>query len=561
MERSVARLLLLQRIYRDYGPSLAGQKLRLLRSLRRARLPSAVAVKRLHEILCFLRGFPDNRAVLGAATMMLREFSARSDLHRVASRLENSGIAGTAIVYPFFMGTAEWIASKWPEHLRVDWDAVAVPERDRIETWLEYLAHYGETPALDVLPLPLQEWIGRMKGERETDAAFLVRRYAALKAAPRIRQQVYEELDLTLRLVPGPGTPSRTLAAVPRPVHFQRGPLDSSRPDLRADLARAPFPVRAVGGDQGRRLIDLAREAMITRERDLDAFAYGDPRDVRIVDCGGGLELVAIGMVPERRLLLEAFYGLLTLHNGIPIGYVGLGALFGSAEVAYNVFDTWRGSEAARGYSALLTSAATLFRADAFFVTPYQLGDDNEEGIESGAWWFYRKLGFIPRNAAARALMRREQSRIRRNGRYRSNAATLRRLAKHSMFLWRETPRDDILGILPLERVGLEVMRYLSRRFGSDREAATETCALEAATRLGLRSPLRLNQAERLWWNRWAPLVLCLPGLERWNRAERIALLDVVRAKAGRRESDFVIKFDNHPRLRAALRRLVATRG
>jgi hypothetical protein len=559
MERSVARLLQLQRLHREYGPGFAGQKLRLLRSLRRARLPSVVAVKRLHEILCFLRALPDNRAVLGTVSLMLREFSARADLRRVAARLENSGIAGTAIVYPFFMGTAEWIASKWPDHLSVDWDAVAVPERDRIETWLEYLAHYGETPALDVLPLSLREWIGRMKGERETDAAFLVRRYAALQAAPRIRQQVYEELDLTLRLSPGSDTPSRTLAAVSRPVHFQRGPLDSSRPDLRADLARAPFPVRAVSVDQGRRLIDLAREAMITRERDLDAFAYGDPRDVRIVDCGGGLELVAIGMVPERRLLLEAFYGLLTLRNGIPIGYVGLGALFGSAEVAYNVFDTWRGSEAARGYSALLTTAATLFSADAFFATPYQLGDDNEEGIESGAWWFYRKLGFVPRNATARALMRREQSRMRRNPRYRSSAATLRRLASHPMFLWRDTPRDDILGILPLERVGLTVMRYLSRRFGSDREAATEACALDAATRLGLRSPPRLNQAERLWWNRWAPLILCLPGVERWNRAERVALVDVVKAKAGRRESDYVMKVDHHPRLRAALRRLAVT--
>ena len=560
-DQSVALLRRLQRLHREYGPGLAGQKQTLLRRLRRTRLPSAQAVMRLHEILCFLRAFPDNRAVLGMVTAMLRAFSRRSDLRRFASRLENSGIAGTAIVYPFFMGTAEWIASRWPGHLSVDWDAVSVPERDRIEAWLEYFAHYAETPALDVLPLSLREWIRRMKGDHETDAAFLVRRYAALRAAPRIRQQVYEELDLTLRLDPGSGTPSRTLAAARRPVRFQRRPLDSSRPDLRADLARAPFPVRAVGVNEGRKLIDLAREAMITRERDLDAFAYGDPRDVRIVDCGGGLELVAIGMIPERRLLLEAFYGLLTLRNGIPIGYVGLGALFGSAEVAYNVFDTWRGSEAAKGYSALLTAAATLFRADAFFATPYQLGDDNEEGIESGAWWFYQKLGFVPRHHATRALMRQELSRIRSNPRYRSSAATLRRLAKHPMFLWREKPRDDILGILPLERVGLRVMQYLSRRFGSDRETATESCAREAALRVGLRWPLRLNQDERLWWNRWAPLVLCLPGVERWSPAEHAALVEVVRAKAGRRDSDFVTRFDRHPKLRAALRRLAVAKG
>ena len=291
---------------------------------------------------------------------------------------------------------------------------------------------------------------------------------------------------------------------------------------------------------------------MVTRDRDLDAFAYGDPRDVRVVDCGEGLELVAIGMLPERRLLLEAFYGLLTLKNGIPIGYVGMGALFSSAEIAYNVFDTWRGSEAAKGYSAVLTAAATLFGADAFLMTPYQLGDDNEEGIESGAWWFYQKLGFRPRDPAAIRLMRRETARIRRNRRYRSSPATLRRLARHPMFLWAGRERDDIMGILPLENVGLAAMQYVARQFGSDREEATRVCGREAAVRLGVRWPIRWSRAERLWWDRWAPLVMCLPGVERWSPADRRALVDVIRAKGGRSESEYVRRFDTHFRLTRA---------
>jgi len=266
-------------------------------------------------------------------------------------------------------------------------------------------------------------------------------------------------------------------------------------------------------------------------------------------------------MIPERRLLLEAFYGLLTLKNGIPIGYVGMGALFGSAEIAYNVFDTWRGSEAAKGYSAVLSAAATLFGADAFLMTPYQLGDDNEEGIESGAWWFYRKLGFRPRDPAALRLMRRETARIRRNRRYRSSAATLRRLAKHPMFLWAGRERDDIMGILPLENVGLAVMKYIARRFGSDREEATLVCAREAATRLGVRWPLRWNAAERMWWDRWAPLVMCLPGVERWSPADRRALVDVIRAKGGQCEGDYVRRFAAHPRLGRAIERLTRTTG
>ena len=41
---------------------------------------------------------------------------------------------------------------------------------------------------------------------------------------------------------------------------------------------------------------------MITRSRDLDAFENADPRDVRLVDLGDGLELAMIGVRPPRDL-------------------------------------------------------------------------------------------------------------------------------------------------------------------------------------------------------------------------------------------------------------------
>src|SRR5260221_8761885 len=46
------------------------------------------------------------------------------------------------------------------------------------------------------------------------------------------------------------------------------------------------------------------------------------------------------------RSLLESVYGFLTLKNGVPMGYVLTSALYHSAEVAFNVFDTFRGAEA-----------------------------------------------------------------------------------------------------------------------------------------------------------------------------------------------------------------------
>ncbi|MEN8006450.1 MAG: hypothetical protein ABFS42_05510, partial [Candidatus Krumholzibacteriota bacterium] len=56
----------------------------------------------------------------------------------------------------------------------------------------------------------------------------------------------------------------------------------------------------------------------------------------------------------------------------------------------------------------------------------------------------------------------------------------------------------------------------------------------------------------------WAPLVMILPGVEGWPQDEKRALVEVIRAKGGRRESDFTLKFDAHTKLRRALLKLGA---
>ena len=63
---------------------------------------------------------------------------------------------------------------------------------------------------------------------------------------------------------------------------------------------------------------------------------------------------------------------------------------------------------------------------------------------------------------------------------------------------------------------------------------------------------------ERLAWDRWSPIVIALGDAGGWPAADRAALVDVIRAKGGRRESDFVRRFDRHRRLRRAVLGLAA---
>ncbi len=533
MVESATLLKDLQRLQDAFGGNVASKRLHLLRGLERRPLRRASEVLRLHECLCFLHAYPDDEAVLLQVRLMLDGFAQRPDLRRHRDELADTGIAGTRIDFSFYWFTALWLARRWPDRISIDW--AIFDERSRIPDLLHLLLPYSETPAIDSYDFSPREWINLLKGSAQTDAAFLIRRFEALRTDGFGQEVAYDSLDVPLRLEPGPDTPSRTHARYAGvPVVFQRGPLRRERPSLRREFRLPPKAVRVIGPRDAQHLIDLAREAMVVRSRDLDIFIHADRNDVRLVDWGDGLQFACMGAIPERRLLLESVYGFLTLKNGVPIGYVLVSALFASSEVAYNIFDTYRGGQAASTYLRVLATAHHLFGSDTFAVERYQLGHGNPEGLKSGAWWFYYKLGLRPDDRGVRRIVRKEMRKMKANLQYRSSIATLRDLAAEPMFLDPRTPgRRDALGRVDLGAIGLRITGTLATRFGPDRERGIRTCSDEAAALLGVRSWRRLVAGERLAWQRWSPLVMTLPRLRQWSSSEKRDLADLIRAKGG----------------------------
>jgi hypothetical protein len=554
-----APLTRLEKLRFTFGPDAAREKRRLFASLGRARFSSARELSRLHEALVYTRAYPDDEATLALVERLLRGFAKRADLIALRGKLEDSGIAGTDVRFRFFAATALRLATRFPERLTYDW--ARMDDTARLEELLPLLAAHGETPGMDEYDLGLRGWLDRMRGPRTGDAAFVTTRLAARVRDAQLFEKLHDGVDAAMTLAWGPGGPSRTNARWPgAPVTFQRGPLRKGRPDLREELSRPPVAITPLSRRDGERVLGMCMEAMVTRSRDLDVFAYGDPNDVRMVDCGDGLQFACVGALPSRRLLLESVYGMLTLKNGVPTGYVLTSALFGSAEIAYNVFETYRGGEAGAVYGRVLAMTKALFGVDSFTVYPYQLGGaGNEEGLASGAWWFYRKLGFSPRDRAARALVRREEARMAKHPEHRSSRATLMTLGESNVYWHEGGKRDDVIGLLPLANVGLAVTDLLAKRFGGEAERGAAACVREATKLLGAGPASGWSAGERQSFERWAPLALLLPGVSRWSAAEKRALAGVMRAKGGVRETDYVRAFDGHAKLRAAVAKLAET--
>lgn len=538
------------RIAKDHAPGLAARKLDLLRTLSRTRFPTARLVLRLHEFLCFLDAYPDDRQVHQQVRRMLRQFGQRLDLKTHRQALAGTGLAGTDTPYRFYFPTAHWIARHWPGALVLD--------RDDTDAVRELLA------ALPSLLDPLRaEWLaGRRRTDlapldplvpaQMTDADFVIGLIADMPGDEFTREAFGDRLDLSYVLRARRDTPERTNArfAVAE-VHFQQSPLRTGYADLRVAARRKPQRVRTMRRRDAMAAVRLARISMITRERDLAAFQFANPGDAFLVEDGNGLAFAMMGVLPARRATLTTAYTALTLKNGVPIGYIQADVLGRHGALSFNTFETFRGAEAAHVFARFIAIAYQRFGCSDFSVDPYQLGLGNEEGIESGAWWFYHRFGFRSRAPAARRMAARESSRRSANSEYRSSPDTLRKLARFHLFYSLNPMQQSRLP--RTHHLLAAAIRQLRRFPQSSGDTGSAGAAAAALKRLGLAKNRRLNRGVQAMLERWTGLVLALTARGPWSRSERRSLLRLIEAKAGPDEREFQRRVLRHHRLRQLL--------
>ena len=300
-------------------------------------------------------------------------------------------------------------------------------------------------------------------------------------------------------------------------------------------MASAPLKMRKLSRREGGQIIDMARDALAVRYRELHGI---DPRRsedyVFEADVGRGVQLFIWGLDVEWRLPLRAYYAGFTLKNGVPINYFEAIGLFEWIEVGFNTFYAFREGETAWIYSKVLHLLHQLAGVTCFSVYPYQIGQDNEEAIQSGAFWFYRKLGFRPgRSRPAGAHRRAKRRKWRATPRHRTSPRTLRKLAEgHMFFEFGDQPAWPLGYVL---RANSRVWQY-SAKWLLTSVATRARCAARRRRRWPGYSNVNLetwNSRERWAFSNFALVLALVPGVARWTHAEKRSLLAIIRAKAG----------------------------
>jgi len=561
-----ARLLdQLEQARRQIGSMKEQEFLRLLNAAGRLSFgKDAESLIRFHDLLLFFRAFAPGPRVLRLADKLLSGIEQKVEAVLAAGAdpddfapEEVVGIAGTVVEATFSYPMVCWLVKRYPGAILINWDDYE-RETQRAAIWPRFLPLLEED-SLTEANVPYLEWLRAARG-REDELPWLVKRLQQLPIGEKEKAALYDSLEILVRwdLSGAYGSSaSRTLARKPaRNFYFHRAPLIQRREVSIADeLAKPPLPMKTLSRREAERALDLLKEATGVRYRELYGTANADPAWVVQASPGRGVEVYFCGLSPEKRLPLRAYLAGFTVKNGVPINYVECISLFDWTEIGFNTFPAYRDGETAWIYAQHLRLLRQLHGTNAVSVYPYQIGNGNEEAIASGAFWFYRKLGFRSMDPELEKLAQREEEKIRANARYRTPERTLRRLSKaHVVY---ETPEAErgAWDRFAMRNIGFEVQRRMARDFKGDAEAMRRASVAQVAPLLNL-NPQELSAIEQNTLADFAMVLSLIPDFPRWPERERYFFGELITAKSLEDEQQYTRLLQQHHRFRAAILKL-----
>jgi hypothetical protein len=605
-----------------FGRGAASEIKVLLDQLSSHNFRDAKSLIRLHEVLLFLRAFPQSAAIVPRIERLLNTFHERTEkLGELGGNMsafddfDTSGVAGTTMQDSLNFEAARWLARRIPRNIEIAWDDYE-DERAMGSTWLRFIPLLAEDADVEA-NIPWRRWLDPARG-RERDVEWLISRFEQLDVGEehaRDRAELYDALRLPLRW----HLKNLKLARTrnwnrPRQFYYHSEPLIArSQVSLADELAqlvprrteksrvvgrgttssradKTAFSTSALAAEgtftklsrrEGESVMHAIREVMVVRYRELYGTTLGDPSSVVRVTLDRGIVMYFWNLPAARRLPLRAYVAGFTLKNGVPINYVEAIGLCEWIEVGFNTFYTYRQGETAWIYAQALCCLCAFTGATTISVYPYQIGQNNDEAIDSGAFWFYRKLGFRSGDKDMEQLARREEQKIAANPQYRSPKKILKRLAEAHVFyevdrvgLGKGTTSSRAEKIafstsalaaggrwdtFSTRNLGLRVNRRMASEFAGDSARLRRASVAEVSRALNVNFP-RWNPAERQAFENWSLVLALIPNLRRWSPQEKQDAIKIIRAQAGPNEMRYLRLTQQHPRLREELLRLGSKR-
>lgn len=513
---------------------------------------STNALKELQSLLLFCAAFPTSSRMLHLAGLGLRRVPERArSLAAMArsssSSLMDSGLAGSETIGCYSYDLVRWMVRKAP--LAIALHSVDAP----VEVLIELLRPSLPRGARELLDLPYsesEELVTALLGDDPTQRLNgLLRLLDAVDCADDVREALFNRMQVYVALRCGIGIPalSEIRDGKQRAWIHQSGL--TRHVDLKELISEPVGP--PISANQHERLMDHARLVLAVMQRETDPITYA--RAVEFFDMGRGLRIALFHLEPSWRLTFDSYVGFMAYKNGVPMAYGGAWVFPGKTRIGINVFPYMRGGESAWFFAQLLRLYMQRFKVSLFEAENYQLGHGNLDGLKSGAYWFYYRLGFRPWNEEYSLIAAAEFERMRNERTYRTPTRLLKRLVEDGLHLRVADQQGDGPDTLALLMRVSEHARTVAR---GDLNAAVHTATKRAAKALGGR----WNGDELEALRKWALPLDIIPDWREWSAPELRKLTSIIKAKGADTETQHQRLLSAFPKLLDAWARLVGER-
>lgn len=491
-------------------------------------LGSASSIQELHDLLLFMEAYPASTAQYRSAVKSMRRLRTRLDVRlkddrRLRDQLRDTGMHGCDMVGLYSFGLASWLSRHWPGRIELHG---ADAERQAAMTSLLPMLSMAEREALEQLDCDADGLLRSAFGVDPSDRFHgLIRTIAAHPMDHGLKEASFSNLQPYLRLVGDERSPSLSTLrmSLVEPFHHD-GALERSVDSPRI-IAQPIGDALPLSPAKRRQLINKGRMVLALMQRETDPITYAGKAEA--FDMGRGLVITLYHMDARHRLALEGYAGFMAFKNGVPLAYGGAWLFPGRSKVGINVFPALRGGESAWFFAQLLRLYRQRFDVRVFEAENYQLGHGNADGLRSGAYWFYYRLGFRPWNEPLTRIAERESERVRAGKQVR--IATLKRLVADGLVL---RLADEPAPLIETGNLLSRALRHLARQGTEGRQRTVAAMRSRLCAALGMERAEMRTMELRLAVDAWAPLCDMIVDLNAWPRQEHHRIASALRSRA-----------------------------
>jgi len=469
----------------QFDPEAISVKISCLKSLSQVPLVPNPSLIEYHDFLLFLLAYPGSESLLKLVVQERKRMSTwlSHTNNGLNECFDYTGLPFSRMTTRFSPDMFRWLEQQKDLSLELDtYDSQGLDLQTLLSITLPDTLKEETTAGLENEELLMQLGVAPKK-----QLYFLLREFSKIEPT-QLQDYLWQQLNVNVCIQSRKASYSRLYNRLDGVGYYFQEEL--LRKFDQEELWSRPLPQPQILDEAGsEKLVQVILRSMSLTMRETDPSTYMDPSSLRFYHLERGISIAIYGMQPCRQLPLQSYIGYTLFRNGYPVSYGGSWIFGGTANFGINIFETFRGGESGYIMCQLLRTYIQVFQLHYVEVESYQIGKGNEDGINSGAFWFYYRYGFRPIDPELAFLAASESKKIQLKKNYRSSRKRLLELVESNIALKLNAANAPTRSF-----VSGKIQKLVAKKFKGDNQRAIQTCIREFSTQIKL--PVGLNQDE-----------------------------------------------------------------